>query len=38
MPRADFVLFVVDEEPRAKHILGLIDVNIVIPISVQGDK
>ena len=41
---ADFLVFVVvvesrpDEEPKAKHMLRLKDVDIVIPISIQGDK
>ena len=41
VPRADFVVFVIesrrDEEPRVKDVLGLRDVNIPIPISIQGD-
>ena len=42
MPSADFVVFVIvlglDEEFRVKDVSGLIDVNIVIPISIQGDE
>jgi hypothetical protein len=42
VPRADFVVFVIvsrcDEEPRVKDVLGLRDVNIPKPISIQGDE
>lgn len=42
MPRVGFVIFVIvsrlDEEPRVKEVLGLKDVNIPIPISIQGDE
>jgi hypothetical protein len=42
VPRADFVVFVIvsrlDEEPRVKDVLRLRDVNIAIPISIQGDE
>jgi hypothetical protein len=44
VPRPDFVVFVIvivsrlDEEPRVKDVLRLRDVNIAIPISIQGDE
>jgi hypothetical protein len=41
VPRADFVFVIVsrlDEEPRVKDVLGLKDLNIPIPMSIQGDE
>jgi len=37
MPRADFVVFVI-LSGRVRDVLGLLDVDIVIPISIQGDE
>jgi hypothetical protein len=42
VPRADFVVIVIvsrlDEQPRVKDVLELRDVNILIPISIQGKE
>ena len=41
MTSADYVVFVIvsrlDEEPRVKDVLELSNVNLPIPVSIQGD-